>query len=692
MDHATEMSTVLGIDIGGTFTDLILMRDDGAVVEKVPSTPSNPAQAIVDGLRMLKERHGVDLAALDLFCHGSTVATNALLENKLPTTALVVTRGFRDVLEIGSMMRPSLFDLKAQKPQPVVPRQLVFEVEERIGRVGEVDIPLTQAAIDGLIEKLRTASVRSVAICLLFSFRNDKHERLLAQAIRAALPDVSVTISADVAPEINEYPRASTTAISAALEPLVARYIDEMTRGVISEGLTAPVYVMQSSGGVMTAEETAVNAHRMILSGPAAGVLAAQRLAESTPYADMITFDMGGTSTDICLIKEGRADLERESMFEGRPLRVPQFAIHTIGAGGGSIARVDAAGMLKVGPESSGAMPGPVCYGRGGTQPTVTDAHAVLGRIDPGNFLGGEMKLDVEAARFAIEERIANPLGLTVEEAAQGILDIADAAMARGVRVVSVNKGHDPRDFALMPFGGAGAMHALTVGALVEVGRVVVPQRSGVFSAVGLASSDVKYDFIRVVEKPLDTMPPEEFQAIYEPLDRQAVERLNDKMPAGASIDLIRIAQLRYMRQDNKVEIELPSGEITVGTLEKLAAEFHEAHYFQFGHNNPEGRIELVSLSLEAFGRMGHARSEPIGASPDAFVAEARSTRRVYFKETGWTDVGVYDRRDLKPGASLMGPAVVEEREATIIVTPNVSGRVDAGGNIILERMQAEAA
>ena len=685
------MSTVLGIDIGGTFTDLILMRDDGAVVEKVPSTPSNPAQAIVDGLQVLKERHGVDLATLDLFCHGSTVATNALLENKLPATALIVTKGFRDVLEIGSMMRPSLFDLKAQKPQPIVPRELVFEVEERIGRTGEVDTVLTKAAIDGVIETLRAAAVRSVAICLLFSFRNDAHERALAKAIRAALPDVSVTVSADVAPEINEYPRASTTAISAALEPLVARYIDEMGRGVIAEGLAAPVYVMQSSGGVMTAEETAINAHRMILSGPAAGVLAAQRLAESTPYPDMITFDMGGTSTDICLIKDARADLERESMFEGRPLRVPQFAIHTIGAGGGSIARVDAAGMLKVGPESSGAMPGPVCYGRGGTQPTVTDAHAALGRIDPANFLGGEMKLDVEAARHAIEERIARPLGLTVEEAAQGILDIADAAMARGVRVVSVNKGHDPRDFALMPFGGAGAMHALTVGALVEVGRVVVPQRAGIFSAVGLASSDVKYDFIRIVEQPLDAMPVEEFRAIYEPLDRQAVERLNDKMPAGASIDLIRTAQLRYMRQDNKVEIELPSGDITAEVLGRLAADFHEAHRFQFGHNNPEGRIELVSLSLEAFGRMGHARSEPIGVDPDPFQATARSTRQVYFKETGWADVRVYDRRTLQPGASLAGPAVIEEREATIIVTPNVSGRIDAGGNIILERTQTGA-
>lgn len=686
------MSSVLGIDIGGTFTDLILMRGEGAVIEKVPSTPANPAQAIVDGLRLLKSRHGVDLATLDLFSHGSTVATNALLEGKLPPTALVVTKGFRDVLEIGSMMRPSLFDLKVQKPVPIVRREFVFEIEERIDRVGKIDTPLEPDAIEGLVAKLREADVRSVAICLLFSFRNDVHERMLAEAIRNALPGVSVTVSADVAPEINEYPRASTAAIGAALEPLVARYIEEMRRGVIAEGLAAPVYVMQSSGGVMTAEETAVNAHRMILSGPAAGVLAAQRLSEATPYSNMITFDMGGTSTDICLIKDARADLERESMFEGRPLRVPQFAIHTIGAGGGSLARVDAAGLLRVGPESAGAVPGPVCYGRGGTEPTVTDAHAVLGRIDPGSFLGGEMTLDVEAARSAVEERIAKPLGLTIEQAAQGILDIADAAMARGVRVVSVNKGHDPRDFTLVPFGGAGAMHALTVGALVEVGRVVVPQRAGIFSAVGLASSDVKYDFIRIVEQPMDTCSAADLAAIFEPLDAQAVERLNRKMPKEAKIDLVRVAQLRYMRQDNKVSLRLPDEEITSATLAELAVQFHETHLFQFGHNNPNGRIELVSLALEAYGRMWHARSERIPSTPKCVAAEPKSWRHVYFKETGWSDIAVYQRSSLQPGDAFAGPAIVEEREATVIVTPGVAGHVDGGGNIVLERKQAEMA
>lgn len=680
------MTNVLGIDIGGTFTDLILMRDDGAVIEKVPSTPANPAQAIVNGLRVLRDRHGIDIASLDLFCHGSTVATNALLEGKLPRTALVVTRGFRDVLEIGTMMRPSLFDLRSTKPVPLVPREHVFEIDERLDRTGAVERPLTDGAIADLVAELRAADVRAVAICLLFSFRNDSHERELARAITAALPGVTVTVSADVAPEINEYPRASTTATGAALAPLVARYIDEMRTGIVAEGLVAPVYVMQSSGGVMTAEETPVNAHRMILSGPAAGVLAAQRLAGSSPYRDMITFDMGGTSTDICLIKDGRADLERESMFEGRPLRVPQFAIHTIGAGGGSLARVDAAGMLRVGPESAGAMPGPACYGRGGTRPTVTDAHAVLGRIDPANFLGGDMTLDIAAARRVVEVEIARPLGLSIEAAAQGILDIADATMARGVRVVSVNKGHDPRDFALVPFGGAGAMHALTVGALVEVGRVVVPQRPGIFSAVGLAGSDVKYDFVRAVEQPIDQLDAAGINALFAPIDQQASERLRDRMPAGAEVALRRGVLLRYMRQDNKVEIALPEENLSDTGLAALTARFHEAHLFQFGHNDPEGRIELVSITIEAYGRMGHAHITTASATPELRPVLPARWRRVHFKETDWAEVPVFWRPALSPGDSFTGPAIVEEREATVVVSPGVAGHVDGGGNLVLDR------
>nr|WP_051521011.1 hydantoinase/oxoprolinase family protein [Rubellimicrobium mesophilum] len=556
------MNDVLGIDIGGTFTDIILISRDGALVEKVPSTPDAPARAIADGIRVLRDRHGVDLSSIGLFCHGSTVATNALLEGKLPRTGLVVTAGFRDVLEIGSMMRPSLFDLRVSKPVPIVPRQRVFEVAERIDREGRVDLPLTEAEIARVVADLREAQVEAVAVCLLFSFYNPAHERALAAAIAAALPDVSVTVSSEVAPEINEYPRASTTAISAALTPLVARYVSQIGGSTASEGLAAPLYVMQSSGGVMTAEETAANAHRMILSGPAAGVLAAQRLAEQSGYRDMITFDMGGTSTDICLIKDGRADLERESMFEGRPLLVPQFAIHTIGAGGGSLARVDAAGLLRVGPESAGAMPGPACYGRGGTRPTVTDAHAVLGRIDPDRFLGGDMRLDVEAARLAVQTGIADPLGMSVEEAAQGVLDIADAAMARGVRVVSVNKGYDPRDFALVPFGGAGGMHALTVGAIVEVGRVVVPPRPGIFSAVGLASSDVKYDFIRTIERPLDQVGAGGVAAVLSELEQEASARLAARLPAGVAVEMRRTARLRYVMQDNKVELPFPEGPV----------------------------------------------------------------------------------------------------------------------------------
>lgn len=688
----TIMSNVLGIDIGGTFTDLILRRPEGDVVEKVPSTPSNPAQAIVNGLRVLRDRHGIETSEIDLFCHGSTVATNALLEAKLPRAALVMTEGFRDVLEIGDQMRPHLFDLRVQKAPPIVPRERVFEVRERVDRAGVVETPLDDADVSRLIGELKAANVEAVAVCLLFSFHNDEHERALARAIEDAMPGVPVTVSSDVAPQINEYPRASTTAVSAALAPLVANYINEMGTGIEAEGLCAPVYVMQSSGGVMTAEETARNAHRMVLSGPAAGVLAAQRLAEQSPYRNIITFDMGGTSTDICLIDAAKADLERETTFEGRPLLVPQFAIHTIGAGGGSLARVDAAGMLRVGPESSGAMPGPACYGRGGTKPTVTDAHAVLGRIDPDNFLGGDMALDVAAARRAIETEIAGPLGLSIEEAAQGVLDIADATMARGVRVVSVNKGHDPRNFNLVPFGGAGAMHALTVSALVDIGRVVVPQRPGIFSAVGLASSDMKYDVIRMIEKPFDTFDVDGLAAAIAPLDADVIDRLKDKLPAGADMELKRSAQMRYLRQDTKVEVPFPDGEVTSDLMSRLLSDFHEAHMFQFSHNDPEGRVELVSIAIEGFGRM----AEPFAAAEEVELASSPAnplgTRQVYFKETGWSEIPVFARASLAPGMSFAGPAIVEEREATIVVTPDVNAHIDTAGNLILDRSTPEEA
>ncbi|MCS5722722.1 hydantoinase/oxoprolinase family protein [Herbiconiux sp. CPCC 203407] len=676
------MTARLGIDVGGTFTDVVVFEESGrTVVEKVPSTPHDASIGILNGIEQIKRTRGVDVSALSVFAHGSTVATNALLESKLPRTALVVTKGFRDMLEIGTQMRPDLFNLAAPKVKPYVPRELVFEAAERVDRLGGVVTPLSDESIASVVESVKASGVEAVGIALLFSFRNAEHEQRIADALREAIPGLSVAISSAVAPEIKEYQRASTTVVSAALQPLVARYMAGILDGLHDVGVTAPMFVMQSNGGTMTAEEASVNAHRMVLSGPAAGVLAATRVAEQPEYADLITFDMGGTSTDIALIAEGRAALERETEFEGRPLLVPQFAIHTIGSGGGSLARVDESGALRVGPESAGAVPGPACYGRGGTRPTTTDAQLVLGRIDPKRFLGGEMDLDIDAAREAIRVHVAEPLGMELAEAAAGILEVADAVMARGARVVSVNRGHDPRDFHLLPFGGAGPMHALSVGAIVDVAGVIVPLNPGTFSAVGLSGSDVKYDFFTLVDVGMESTSAAEVEAICAGLIVQAEERLAS---AGVqSTTHLRVARFRYAWQDNDVEVVIGDAPIDDAALEDAVARFHERHLFEFGHSDASEKVELYSIGIEAVGTLQRPETGTAGAAPAA-SASPDSSRPVYFRETGWNDTPVYERENLAPGAVFQGPAIVEEREATTVVTPNVSGVVDPGGNLVL--------
>lgn len=684
------MTARLGIDVGGTFTDVVVFDELGhATVEKVPSTPQDASIGILDGIRQIKSTRGVDVSALSVFAHGSTVATNALLESKLPRTALVVTRGFRDVLEIGTQLRKDLFDLRATKPRPLVSRDLVFEVDERVDRLGGVVTALSDESIARVVEQVRASGVEAVGVALLFSFRNPEHEERIARALEASIPGLSVAISSSVAPEIKEYPRASTTVVSAALQPLVARYMDGILSGLESVGVTAPVFVMQSNGGTMTAEEASANAHRMVLSGPAAGVLAATQVAEKPAYANQITFDMGGTSTDIALIHDGRAALERETQFEGRPLLVPQFAIHTIGSGGGSIARVDDSGMLRVGPESAGAVPGPACYGRGGTRPTTTDAQLVLGRIDPSRFLGGEMALDVNAARAAIQEHIAGPLNMDLAEAAAGILEVADAIMARGARVVSVNRGHDPRDFMLLPFGGAGPMHALSVGAIVDVGGVLVPKNPGTFSAVGLAGSDIKYDFFTLVDVGVDDTSAAQIEATCASLITEAESRL---ARAGASKNLyLRVARFRYAWQDNDVEIVIGEAPVTDADLTDAISRFHERHLFEFGHSDPTEKVELVSIGIEALGVLQRpAPDDSVAPEPTASAAVAPASRPVYFRQTGWHDTPVYERDHLVPGQTFDGPAIVEEREATTVVIPGTSGRVDESGNLILSYNQEQ--
>jgi N-methylhydantoinase A len=674
------MTTRLGIDVGGTFTDVVVIRDGGQVlVEKVPSTPGDPSRGIFNGIRKVEESRGVTPGEVTIFSQGSTVATNALLESKLPRTALVMTAGFADVLEIGNGVRQQAYNLRIDKPEPYVPRDLVFEIRQRMDRLGEIVTEMQDADVEALIDELEAADVEAVAICLLFSFRNNAHEVALAARLRERLPNLEVAISSAVSPELGEYARANTAAVSAALQPLIATYMDRIAAGIDELEMTAPSYVMQSNGGVMSVGEAADNAHRMVLSGPAGGVLAATRTAASSGNGDLITFDMGGTSTDIALIRHGEARLVRRTEFDGKPLLVPQFDIHTIGSGGGSIAHVDESGLLRVGPESAGAVPGPACYGRGGTRPTTTDAQLVLGRIHAERFLGGEMALDKDAAILAVRTHVADPLGISVEEAAMGILRVADTLMAKGVRVVSVNRGFDPRDFLLLPFGGAGPMHAAGVAVAVGAGGVLVPRHPGIFSALGMAQAELKYDYSAVIDDAVINMTGESLGAAFQTLVDSATERLR---PAGAArVSIRKFCRARYAWQDNDVLIEVPVDEITNETLAGIVTEFHDKHYFEFGHNDPEGVVEIASIEIEALGSLGTAESLPSG-DLERYEPVTSTSRPVYFDGLGWADTPVYERAELTPGALIQGPAVIEEREATTVVPPLADAELDAQSNI----------
>lgn len=676
-------SLVLGIDVGGTFTDIVV-RDTisgRVIVDKVLSTPDDQSRGVMDALHSLASKHGLDTSNLHLFVHGSTVATNAVLERKLPRTVLIVTEGFGDVLEIGTQRRPNLFALGVRKPEPLVPRELVLEARERIGRLGDVVEPLAEDEVERIATAVEASGAEACAIALLFAFRNGAHEQMLAEALRTRLPSLSIALGSEVAPEIGEHARAVTTVVSAAIRPLVSRYLAGVEQGLESEQIDCPLFIMQSSGGVVSAREAASSAHGMLLSGPAAGVRGAILLAEQTGRRDLITFDMGGTSTDICLIDDGRATLEREPLFDGLDLRIPQLDIHTIGSGGGSLARV-VVGMLRVGPESAGADPGPACYGRGGDRPTVTDAQVALGRVDPERFLGGQMQLDADAAVEAIRRHVAEPLGISLEEAALGILDVADAQMARGARVVSVNKGHDPRRFALVAFGGAGPMHAAGVGRAVEAGAVIVPTHPGAFSAAGLVAADVRYDLVRAVGVALDTVSPDELEGLFAPLISDGSARLDLLGSEEVSPELQRVARLRYVWQDNDIDVLLADGPVDAASLEQGIAAFHRQHDAAYGYSSLTDRLELIAVCVEAVGRM--PRAARTLASGVGSVAEEAGTRRVCFRETGWTDADVRWRSSLAIGAVVRGPAVVEEREATTVVPPGWSLEVAEHGELLL--------
>ena len=607
------MAYRLGVDVGGTFTDLALYDVETGQLEftKTPSTTGDQARGVAIGVEELTDRLNAPPSDIAFFIHGTTVATNALLERGGSRTALIVTAGFRDILQIGRQERPHLYDWKLRRPEPLVPRHLRFEVRERVLYTGEVETPLDEAEIQQVIARLRDSEVEAVAVCLLHSYTNPAHEKAIGRAIGAALPNVALSLSCEVLPEFKEYERMSTTAINAYVAPIVGSYLRVLEKAVADIGVASNVYVMQSNGGTTTAAAAAEMPVHTIMSGPAAGVIGSAALAVQAGELNSISVDMGGTSFDVCLAYQGEIRRTQESEINRLPVKVPMVDIHTLGAGGGSVAWIDPGGALRVGPKSAGAEPGPACYGHGGDEPTVTDANLVLGRLNPQRFLGGRMSLDADLAREAVRSRISEPLGIGLEEAAEGIVRIVNAGMTKGIRVVSVGKGYDPRDFCLVAFGGAGPVHAAELAYEMDIPRVLVPIAPGVTSALGLLMADLRHDYVRTVLARSNEIDAERLNALYGQMESGAVAQMAREGTKGEKTSLVRLADLRYLGQGFEIQVPVPGGTLDSEHVGKTLESFHEAHASLYGYSNPESSIEVVNLRVTSLASTPRPRMEP---------------------------------------------------------------------------------
>ena len=690
----------IGIDIGGTFTDAALVDGEtGAIrVVKVLTTPEDPAQGFMAALeRGLAEcqASGRDVAAV---VHATTVATNAIIEGKTARVGMLVTRGFRDILEIGRQIRSRLYDVHLQKPAPLVPRRFSLEVTERLDHEGRVLQPLDLDEVRQAARRLRQEGVEAVVVCLLHSYLNPAHERAVAEIVRTELPDVFLSVSSDVCPEYREYLRASTTAVNAAVMPIVSRYVDALESRLHALGAVAPFYVMQSNGGVMTSSSAKARPVYMVESGPAAGVIAAGAIAAPYGYKNVMSFDMGGTTAKVGLIQDGQLRLSTEievgaqsvtPLGEGRgggyPIRTPVIDLVEVGAGGGSEAWIDAGGALRVGPRSAGARPGPACYGRGGTTPTITDANLVLGRLNPAFFLGGEMALDAGAARKAIADRVAAPLALDPIAAAAGIVEIANAHMIGAMRLVSVQRGYDPRQFVLVAFGGAGPLHANALARELGIPAVLVPPNPGIASAVGMLMTDLRHEFVTTRRVRLDALTPEALESLFADFLVEGSARLDrDGVPASDR-QMLRSVDLRYHGQSFELSIAVPAGSLTVADVGRLRAEFDAAHERAYGYAAPEDAVELVNVRLAAIGVTPRPRRAPLPPGGRDAAKALKGTREVWFAEIGgWRNTNVLDRAKLLSGNVIGGPAIVEEHDASTLVHPGWEATVDQQGNLVV--------
>ncbi len=673
----------LGVDVGGTFTDLVLVTDDGQVrIGKVLSRPKEGFASIQEGL----EQMGIPATALDQISYGTTIATNSVIERKGAKVGMLCTRGFRDVLEHQRWHRRTLYDLHQTRPDPLVSRRLRLEVTERVAADGEVLCQLDEQELREALEVFAREGIDSVAVCFLNAHANGANERRVRELIAHEDGPTYISLSSEIAPLIREWERTSTTVVNAYTQPILERHLRGVEADMQALGLDARLDIMQSNGGIISVMEASSASVRTILSGPAGGVIGSMLVGQRSGFSDLITLDMGGTICDVFVIRNGSPELTKEGEVEYNiPITVPMLKIETIGAGGGSIAWIDAGRALKVGPQSAGASPGPACYGTGGIEPTVTDAHLLLGRLSPDGLLGGRLRLDEERARRAYAERICEPLELDLHQAAGGVIRIANVLMAEAIRLLTINKGLDPRDFALLAFGGAGPLHGCEIADELGIQRVIAPPAPGVLSAFGLAGADVKTGYVSAVNRLLADLRPSDLEEQFLALERRCHEVLDRQGIAPSDQALVRTADLRYEEQSFELTVPVSGGIATQKELDAVGASFHRAHRELYGYEIADHSPFLVNVEVVGVGRKPKPRATPLPSATGP--AKPVGTRAVYFLEPfGVRDAAIYARDHLRAGQTLSGPAVVEQFDSTVVLPPGWQGRVDEFGSLILER------
>jgi N-methylhydantoinase A len=670
----------IGVDTGGTFTDVVIYDPESGEVRitKTPSTPPAFDRGVLEGIDKITGRIGLAGDDLSFLSHGTTVGTNAVLENEIPDLGLVTNEGLRDVLEIGDQTRPELYNLQTDKPPHLVPRYLRKEVPGRIDAQGDVVDELDEDAVERVVDDLIEEDIDSIVVSMLFSYLNAAHEERVGELIEERAPEMDYALSSEVHPEIREYDRTITTVLNEAIKSTVQDYFARLDDGIEERGIGVPLNVMHSGGGIFSTSQATDRAIRTVLSGPAAGAVATVNVSRQEGYADAIGMDMGGTSADVSLVRDGELVRSTEGEINNLPVKTPMIDINTVGAGGGSIAWIDEGGALRVGPKSAGADPGPICYDEGGDQPTLTDANLLLGRLNPGNFLEGEMELAVARTREIFEEKVAEPLGQTVEEAALSVVDVANASLAREIRRVTVERGNDPGDFALVAFGGAGPLQAPAAAAEMDVETVIVPRNPGVFSARGLLIADVRVDESHAYRK--EELDPDEMQTQLRELEADLGSRLREQGFGPDEATVNRSVDVRYKGQAYELTVPVPDGDVDDAALDAIAEAFHEKHARLYGHAMRDEPIEAVTLRVD--GTVSTAPLEDVLARSDQDPLQGE--RDVYFGETGYLATEIYDRNALAAGESITGPAILEESGSTSIVPPDTTAEISENGSVII--------